>query len=141
MRFKKINSGFTLIEVMAALSLLTAMLVAVPGSLVAYKYIAVYSKHKVQATYVAQRILEEQRRKVFSTLATMNYGAVSIDNKSTFNTAADDFMGTAAITVTSLDTYRKKVQVEVSWQERTPAGMVTKREFCTTDIANEAQLN
>jgi len=46
-------------------------------------------------------------------------------------------MGQAFITVTNVDAYRQKLQVEVDWQEHTPLGNRNKKEFCTTDIANE----
>ncbi len=135
------SNGFTLVEALTSILILALVWVAVAGSIISYKYIASYSKHKVQAVFVAQRILEEKRRQTFSTLANQNYGAVSIDTRGTFNTSADDLMGTAAVTVTNIDTYRKKVLVQVSWQEKSPIGVVTKSEFCATDIANEPQLN
>ena len=135
------NKGFTLVEVVSAVLLLTLVFVSFLGGLMAFRYAASYSKHKVQAVYVAQRIIEEERRQPFVSLVSLAYGPVSIDTKGTFNTSADDYMGTALVMVNNIDAYRKKVQVEVDWQERTALGAVTKREYCTTDIANEPQLN
>ena len=138
--FSRNSNGFTLVETMTAVLVLTLVWVSVPGSFVSYKYISNDSKHKIQARYVAQRILEEKRRQSFSSLVTGSYGTVSIDTKGTFSSSADDLTGSASVTVTSLDTYRKRVQVAVQWQEKTPVGVVTKIEYYTTDIANDPQI-
>ncbi len=135
------KGGFTIAEVLISVSVIALVLVAFLGVLVISQEIASYSRHKVQAMYAAQRIVEEQRRLAFATLASQASAAISIDTRGTFNTTADDFMGTRRITVTTLDTYRKRLAVEVDWIEHTFRGNVTMREFCTTDIANEPQLN
>lgn len=137
----KTESGFTLVEVMTSVLLLTMILVTFLGALLVCRYLGSYSKHKVQAIYTAQRIIEEQRRRPFLNLLSQPYGPVSIDTRGTFNSSADDYMGNAFITVTNIDAYRKRVQVEVNWQERTVLGTVTKKEYCATNIANEPQLN
>ena len=128
---------------MMAVLLLTTVIVSFLAALIMYKYMASCSRHKVQAIYVAERIIEEQRRQPFANLVSFNYGAVSIDNNGTFNTTADDYMGSALVTVTNLDAYRRRVKVEVDWKERSPIGgpAVNRKEFCSTDIADEPQLN
>jgi len=134
------GKGFTLVEVMTAVLLLGLVWMAVPGSIVAYKYIASYSKHKVEAIYVAQRVIEETRREPFSNIGSF-YEGVTLDDKNTFGTTADDYLGGADVTVTSLDPYRKRLQVRVEWFERTPIGIVIKNEYCTADISSDTQLN
>ena len=137
----KSSKGFTLVEVLTSILLLLIVWTVSLNSMLNYKHIDSFAKHKIEATYVAQRILEEERRLAFANIVSRNYGAVSVDTRGTFNSAADDFLGTAKVTVTDLDVYRKRVQVEVSWSELSPIGTVIKREYCTTDIANEPELN
>ncbi len=135
------GKGFTLVEVMTAVLLLGLVWVAVPGSIVAYNYISSYSKHKAQAIYVAQRIIEEERRKLFVNMGGSFWEAVTLDDKNTFGTTADDYMGGADVTETPLDAYRMRVQVRVEWFERTPIGVVIKYEYCTADISSDTQIN
>ena len=137
---KQQDHGFALTEVLVSILLLGVVLVAHLGALNMYKYMAAFAKHKAQAIYVAQRTLEEQRRQPFAGLASAALGAVSIDTRGTFNSAADDLMGNAILTVTNIDANRKRLQVEVNWRERSPVGLLTLREYCTTDIANDATL-
>ena len=135
------SSGFTLVEVLTSILLLLIVWTVSLNSMVNYKHIDSFAKHKIEAAYVAQRILEEQRRQPFANLVTRNYGPVSIDTRGTFNSSADDLIGVAKITVTILDAYRKRVQIEVSWPELSAIGTVTKKEYYATDIANELELN
>ena len=141
MKIKKSNNGFTIAEVISSMLILALALPVFLSALEAYKFVAHHSRHKLQAAFVAQRIIEEKRRTTFANLATANYGVVSIDTNGTFNATADDFMGNATVTVTNLDAYRKRVMVQVTWQEHSPVGAVPMSEYCTTDIANELQLN
>ena len=134
------ESGFTIPEVLVSILLLGLALVAFLGALNMYKYMAAYAKHKTQAIYMAQRVVEEQRRQPFAGLASTALGAVSIDTKGTFNTAVDDHLGNAIMTVINLDANRKRLQVEVNWTERSPVGTILLREYCTTDITNDAIL-
>ena len=135
------QKGFTLVEVMISFSFLTVTLLSFYAILISNAYMTSYNRHKLQAAFAAQRILEEQRRATFANLVSANLGAVSVDTKGTFNTTADDLMGAAVLTVTNLDIYRKRAQVEVNWPERSALGAVTMREYYATDIANEPQLN
>ena len=142
-RHSRLNreTGFTLVEVLVAVLLFAITILSFISVLNTCTYLDSYSRHKIQAMYVAQRIIEEQRRQLFSTLASQNYGVVSLDTKGTFATSADDYLGNAIITVTAVDANRKKVKVEVNWEQRSVIGTVTKKEFLSTDIGNEAQLN
>ena len=91
--------------------------------------------------YWAQRFIEEQRRLPFATLASLPSASVSIDTKGTFVTPADDLSGNRVVTVTNIDTYRKRVKIEMNWQEKILGGTITMREYYSTDIAFESQLN
>jgi len=74
----------TLVEVLVAILLFVISAVTFFEVLTMCNYSSSYSRHKVQALYVAKRIIEEQRRKPFP-LSSMVYGPVSIDTKGTFN--------------------------------------------------------
>ena len=139
--YKRKSDGFTLTEVLVSILLLGGVLVAHLGALNMYKYLTAFAKHKAQAIYVAQRTLEEQRRQPFAGLKSAALGAASIDTRGTFNSTADDLMGNEILTVTNIDANRKRLQVEVNWKERSPVGTLTLKEYCTTDIANDATLN
>ena len=134
------TAGFTIPEVLVSILLLGVALVAFLGALNMYKYMASYAKHKTQAIYMAQRFVEEQRRQPFAGLASAALGTISIDSKGTFGTTADDYLGNATMTVTTLDANRKRLLVEVRWTERSPVGTIILREYCTTDISNDAIL-
>ena len=91
--------------------------------------------------YVAQRIIEQERRLTFGNIVSQASTAWTLDTNGTYNTTADDFLGNAIITVISWDAYRKQVQVQVNWQERILAGKVTMREYYATIIANDPLSN
>jgi len=137
------SKGFTLAEVMISIGILTIVWISAAGIVIISNYAASRAKHKIQAIYTAQRILEEERRQPFSSIVSLSSAPVSIDTKGTFSTTTDDFMGNRTVTVTDLDTYsyRKRVLVDVNWNEHTNGVNITMHEYCSTDIANESQLN
>ena len=147
--FNKNDRGFTLPEVLVSLLLLGVVVLAYLSAQNMYRYLGSYAKHKAQAIYVSQRLLEQQRQQPFAGLANANLGQVTIDSKGTFNTTADDFLGNALMTVTNLDANRKRLRIEVNWMERSPVGTALGahmaerlvREYCSTDIANDAEIN
>ena len=138
---KNKQAGFTLLEVMAALSIFLVLFLGTAASIIGSMYLNSFVKHKVQAMYWAQRFIEEERRIPFSNLTSLPAASVSIDTKGTFVTSADDLTGNRIVTVTNIDTYRKRVQIEMNWTEKILGGMITMREYYSTDIANESQLN
>jgi hypothetical protein len=91
--------------------------------------------------YWAQRFIEEERRLPFANLASLPSASVAIDTHGTFTTPGDDLNGNRIVTVTTIDTYRKRVLIEINWVERILGGFRTVREYYSTDIANESQLN
>ena len=143
---RHIKKGFTLTEVVVSLFILTIVWVSAVGLVIVSKYAVSHAKHKSQAIYVAQRTLEQTRRQPFQSPDFENYaasltGQVNIDTMGKFSSPVNPFTGNQIVTVTKLDTYRKRVRVEVNWKEHIFGGSVVMREYCTTDIANEPQLN
>lgn len=141
-----LNKGFTLTEAVISLFILTMVWVSAVGVVIVGRYAASHAKHKVQAIYIAQRALEEMRRQPFQSPNFENYaasltGQVNIDTMGSFSNPASPFTGNQIVTVTGLDTYRKRVKVEINWNERLLGGSIVMKEYCTTDIANEPQLN
>jgi Tfp pilus assembly protein PilV len=139
------DKGFTLMEVVVSLFIFMIVWMSVVGVVVVGKNAASYAKHKSQAIYIAQRAIEQTRRQPFSNLATYAAsitGPVIIDTRGNFSGPTNPFMGNQIVTVSNYasDIYRKRVRVEVNWNELV-FGTVVMREYCTTDIANEAQLN
>jgi prepilin-type N-terminal cleavage/methylation domain-containing protein len=136
------DSGLTLVEVLVSAAIIVILLTAAAVTIVNSQLLSSLARHKEQAAYAAQQILEQQRRVAFSNIVSRPAAAVILDTMGTYNTTQDDFIGSAVITVTNIDTYRKKVQVEINWPERVPAGgQITAREYYATTIANEPQLN
>jgi len=132
-----------MVEILVSISIFFLAWMATVTAITASRYLSVYVKHKAQAIYYAQRILEEQRRTPFPTLASQSSTLIHLDTQGTFNTTADDFNGNSVITVSPIpgDIYRKRVLVDVNWTERILGGNIPVHEYLTTDIANEPQLN
>ena len=135
------QAGFTLLEVVGSLSIFLILFLGTATAIIGSTFLSSVTKHKVQAMYWAQRFIEEERRLPFTTLASIPSASVSIDTKGTFTSGADDLSGNRVVTVTNIDTYRKRVRIEMNWQEKIMGGLITQREYYSTDIANESQLN
>ena len=135
------QAGFTLLEVMIALVIFLILFLSTAVSIITSLYLGSVIKHKVQAMYWAQRFIEEERRLPFSTLASLPSASVSLDTNGTFNTTADDRTGNRVVTVTNIDANRKRLKIEINWTEKFLRGTNTMREYYSTDIANESQLN
>lgn len=132
--------GFTLPEIVLSLALLLIAWVPVVEVLVMSKVAGSLAKHRVQATYVAQRAIENLHKKAFA-LIVSSTSSVAIDTKGTPDNTADDLNGTQIITVTSPSTYYKKVVVEVRWNERLPGMTKSMSEYCGSFITNDPQAN
>jgi prepilin-type N-terminal cleavage/methylation domain-containing protein len=133
--------GFTLLEILVALSIFLVLFLGTSVSIITSLYLGSVIKHKVQAMYWAQRFIEEERRLPFSTLASLPSASVSLDTNGTFNTTADDRTGNRVVTVTNIDANRKRLKIEINWTEKFLRGTNTMREYYSTDIAQESQLN
>lgn len=134
------RKGLTLIEVLISMLLLTIAWIAVVEVAIIGVTMGSIARHKIQATYVIQRAMEDLHRRPFP-LITGAVTTVSIDTKGTPDNAADDLLGTQTITVTNTSPYYKKIIVEVSWSERLQMINRVMSERAGTYICNDPQAN
>jgi len=113
--FSKKESGFTLVEVLVSIGILLIFLLFAASMLTNSQLLASYSKHKIQAAYAAQQLIETQRQQPISHfapyLATVNpvrtaiIGSVALDTKGNYANVncggnPNIFCGTATIAIT-----------------------------------------
>jgi len=137
MRKKK---GFTLVEALISIMLLTIAWVATVEVAIIGVTMGSIARHKIQAIYVIQRAVEDLHRKPFSQI-TNSTATVSIDTRGTPDNTADDLMGTQTVTVTNTSTYYKKVVVGVSWNERLRSITKAMAEYGGTYICSDPVAN
>jgi uncharacterized protein (TIGR02598 family) len=144
------KKGFSLLEVVIAMLLLTIVWLASVGVIFISKATASHAKHKVQAIYVIQQIIEDMRKQPFGSLrsyASTKYNGhtVSIDTRGTPNNTADDLMATPTVTVPSSPTdpggYYTQVLVSLTWTESLLGKSKQVTESFGTYIANDSQAN
>ena len=138
-RFRSHKKGFTLVEVVISCFLIAIAFISFEAIIYTQQYFISYSKHKLQAIYAARTVLDMQRVAGFPYIVNQQFLPPAYNGCN---------MPNAAVTVTVLPpyndptcSYRKTVQVKVSWNENISSVPVIKQEFLTTDIANEPQLN
>ena len=162
------SKGFTLIEIVIAILLFGMVWTALVGTLVVGKGIEVIARHKVQATYAAQKAIELQRRLPFhyvypDHLTSVTTSTVTIDPRDP-DDPSDDFTGMQTITVTAIPpfanprystfgsdygssvelkvAYYNRVFVKIEWRERLSFGSsFPMTETLGTYIANDPQAN
>lgn len=133
--------GFSFAEALLCLALIPPVVGFSFQIFINQKALASYARHKSQAMFIAQQIIEEQRRLAFSTIASKTSAVVTLDTKGSFGSTTDDFTGNRIITVTSIDANKKLLKVEINWIQVMNAQRQTIREYYATIIANEPQLN
>lgn len=134
------QSGLTLVEVLVSVLLIVILLTAAAATILNSQFLSSYSKHKIQAAYVAQQIMEQQRRLGRAARSSRASAAVTLDTRGTYASTTDDFLGNRVITVTNVDALRSLVQVEINWQERFGRGIFTMREYLTSTFTEEDTL-
>jgi len=118
-KFSKSSGGFTIAEVLVSVGIMVILLPYAASMLTNSKLLASYSKHKIQAAYAAQQLIESQRQ-IISTYFTSPIGplttctppytvqpspaSVLLDTKGNYTntncaTNTNLFCGTALITV------------------------------------------
>jgi len=129
MKNKNKKSGFTLVEVLVSVGIILVFLPFAASMLTNSQLLASYSKHKIQAAYAAQQIIETQRQEPISYfapyLATTNpmttptIAQVVLDTKGNYNntncaTNTSIACGTATVTIAS------KVYINSAGQKNYP---------------------
>ena len=149
-----LKNGFTLIEAVVSILILAVIIVASVAALIANLTITSYSKHRLQAVFIARQTLEDMRKHNYGNLTqSSNYsyvingrtygtGPVCID-VTDYNNGICGFWGDQTVAVNNVtgDTHRKMVQVQVSWSENIGGVVRAMQEYCTTDIADTAAPN
>ena len=133
--------GSTLVEVIVSVAIVVIFLTAAASTILNSQFLASYSKHKLQAMYAAQQIIEQERRLSYANIISVASTPVTLDTKGTYNTTADDFLGNVIITVSSVDVYHKQVQIQINWQEQITSAKATLREYYSTNIADDTVPN
>lgn len=141
------RAGFTLMEVVVAICLLTIAWLAAVNVIVVSRASGSVARHKIQAAYVMQQTIENLRRQAFSTIANSTT-TVSLDTMGTPDNTADDLLGTQYVTVTTYNSTAapaiqnyKAIRLEVDWNESFFGRRKLLKEYCWTCIANDAVVN
>ena len=160
-KFSKTDSGFTLVEVLVSVGIMVIFLPFAANMLTNNQVLASYSKHKIQAAYAAQQIIETQRQNPFIVLTagqsrTISIANVILDTKGNYNNTncnnANTFCGTTVITVTpavytnsigakTTSTTVDHFEIKIYWNERILNLLVPITETYAEDIANDPMLN
>ena len=159
-KFSNTAKGFTLVEVLVSTGIMVVLL-PVLSILVSSQYLASVSKHKIQAAYVAQQLIETQRP-IISTYFTPTpltktiNGFVTIDTKGIYpaNSCANSNLpcGSTSITVTpavytsttgvqTTSTTVEHFVVKITWNEQITKSRVPMTETYAEDMANDSTLN
>jgi len=160
-RFSNTKSGFTIIEVLVSIGIMLIFLPFAASMLTNSQLLSSYSKHKIQAVYAAQQIIETQRQNPFLVIApgksvTIGPSNVLLDTKGNYNNTncaiSNVFCGTAVITVTPAvytnnaggqitSTAVDHFLVKIYWNEQILNLLVPMTETYAEDIANDPILN
>jgi len=156
-KFANTKSGFTIVEVLVSVGILLIFLPFAASMLTNSRLLASYSKHKIEAMYAAQQIIDTYRQNAFVTLAAgqtsiIGPSAVILDTKGNYNNNANYFYGTSVVTIapevytnsagvkttnTTVDHY----SVAINWYEQILKLKVPMTETYAEDIANDPMLN
>lgn len=156
------ENAFTLVEVLISLGVLLIFLPFAASMMTNSRLLASYSKHKIEATYAAQQIIETQRQSPFIVLAagqsqTIGPSALLLDTKGNYNNTncnagTTAFCGTVTITVTpavytnslgvqTTNTAVDHYQITITWVEQILKLKIPMTETYTEDIINDPMLN
>ena len=133
------KKGFTLLEVTISCMLIAIAFLSFEAIVYTQQYFISYSKHKLQAIHAARAVLDMQRAAGYPYIVNQQFLPPAY--------LGCDMSG-ATVTVNVIPpyndpacSYRKTVQIKISWKENVHGTSISKQEFLTTDIANEPQLN
>lgn len=132
--------GFTLTEIVVAIFLLTIIWLAAVNVIVISRASGSLAKHNEQAIYAIQQKIEALRKLPFADIGG-GTTTISLDTRGTPDSTADDLTATQIVTVTTPDSYYKKVLIELDWKESLFGKARTVKEYGGTYIANDPQAN
>ena len=150
-QLNNLKNGFTLIEAVISILILAIVIVATASALITNPMITSYSKHRIQAVYLAKQTLEDMRKHNYGDLTSASSyvnnlpygtGAVCIDVTDYANGVCG-LWGNRIVTVNNVtgDIHRRTAQFKVSWSENIGGVVRSMQEYCTTDIADTAAPN
>jgi prepilin-type N-terminal cleavage/methylation domain-containing protein len=160
---KKMNNknGFTLIEILVSVAIMLIFLPFAAQMITNSQLWASYAKHKIQAAYAAQQIIETQRQNAFVVLAQgqsppIGPNSVILDTKGNYASVNCNnntvFCGTSLITITpsvytnsagqtQTSTTTDHFLVKISWVEQILNLQIPMSENFAEDIVNDPMLN
>jgi Tfp pilus assembly protein PilV len=149
-RFSNKEGGFTIAEVLVSAGLMVVLLPFAGNMLANSQLWASYSKHKIQAAYLAQLIMETERQLPFASIVNQAATNYPLDTKGNYISSSNYFYATVVITVTPVvypnstipSTNVDHVVVTITWPENIFSQLhVTMTEIYAEDIANDPMLN
>jgi len=163
------KQGFTFIELLVSLGIMLTFFTFAGPLILNNQLLASYSKHKIQAAYTAQQLLETQRQNISAyftpplgplspgQVVTILTGAVALDTKGNYantNCATNPslFCGVATITITptvynnngvlTTSSSVDHLVVTIQWNENIlNKAKVAVSETYAEDLANDPMLN
>ena len=163
----KNKKGFTLVEVIVSVGIMVIFLPFAASMLTNSQLLASYSKHKIQAAYVAQQLIETERQNIASYFtpplgpllagqSKIITGPVILDTKGIYpSISCPNYnlpCGTAVITITptvytnsigakTTSTTTDHFMITISWSENILNFKVPMTETYAEDIINDPMLN
>ena len=159
----KNNQGFSLVEVLISIAIMLTFLPYAASMMANSRLLSSYSKHKIQAAYLAEHTLEYERMipysgsgsyNNFSNLKSVPTTLVDLDTKGDFNqlNPSSHFMANVTVTVTpavytnslgvkTTNNAVDHVVVNVQWTENILKAKITMNENYATDIIGDPMLN
>jgi len=155
------NRGFTIVEALISLAIVLVFLPFAASMLSNSQLLASYSKHKIEAAYAAQQIIETQRQQPFQVIATgksvvnSNFSVI-LDTKGEYNNPTcanpDIFCGGGSITLTptvytnsagtkTTSTTTDHMVVAITWTEQFFNLKSSVTETYAADIVNDPMFN
>ena len=134
------RKSFTLTEAVVSMAMIAIVWIAAFNVFIISATSYSLAKHKAQAVYVAQGAIERLRKQPFASISGST-SSVSLDSKGTPDIYTDDFNGAQIVTVYNDSPYYKRVIVDISWNEVIAGKNKTIREYLSTYIASDPQIN
>ena len=126
----KHKRGFTLLELLISVGLLVLVWTALVGSIVVGKAIEIRARHRIQATYAAQRVIESLRKIPYDDIHT-----IGNNNAQTIMIDEQTGLSGAWTVVVRANNFCKRINVTIRWTERAPMrGSLTVSESLSTYI-------